>query len=124
MEHPDVKPSNVHVLKDGHIKLLDFGIAREGDWGGTKTGQILGTILYMAPEQLNGDPVDGRSDVYSAGILLFELLTYAGKTQACLFSTVDCGHKLIHGFLRNQDWFWCASVVNSFCGLKTHMPEA
>ncbi len=74
--HRDVKPANVMVLRDGHVKLLDFGIAREGDLGQTKTGQVMGTMWYMSPEQLNSEPVDGRSDVYSTGILFFELLAY------------------------------------------------
>ena len=73
--HRDVKPANVMVLKD-HIKLLDFGIARQGDLGQTKTNQLMGTMWYMSPEQLNGQIVDGRSDVYSTGILLFEVLAY------------------------------------------------
>jgi eukaryotic-like serine/threonine-protein kinase len=74
--HRDVKPANVMVLKDGHIKLLDFGIARQGDLGQTKTNQMMGTMWYMSPEQFEGKVVDGRSDVFSAGIMLFELLAY------------------------------------------------
>ena len=75
--HRDVKPANVMVLKDGHIKLLDFGIARQGDLGQTKTNQLMGTMWYMSPEQLNGQIVDGRSDIFSTGIMLFEALTYS-----------------------------------------------
>lgn len=75
--HRDVKPANVMVLKEDHIKLLDFGIARQGDLGQTKTNQLMGTMWYMSPEQLNGQVVDGRSDVFSTGILLFELLAYS-----------------------------------------------
>ena len=80
--HRDVKPANVQLLKDGHVKLLDFGIAREGNLGQTKTGQVMGTMTYMSPEQLNGEIVDGRSDVFSAGIMLFELLTYSLPFEA------------------------------------------
>jgi len=75
--HRDVKPANVMVLKDSHIKLLDFGIARQGDLGQTKTNQLMGTMWYMSPEQLNGQIVDGRSDVFSTGIMLFEVLAYS-----------------------------------------------
>jgi eukaryotic-like serine/threonine-protein kinase len=75
--HRDVKPANVMVRKDGRVKLLDFGIAREGDLGQTKTGQVMGTMWYMSPEQLNSESVDGRSDVYATGILLYELLAYS-----------------------------------------------
>jgi serine/threonine-protein kinase len=75
--HRDVKPANVHVLKDGSVKLLDFGIAREGNLDQIKTGQIIGTMSYMAPEQMNGEAVDHRGDIFSTGIMLFELLTYS-----------------------------------------------
>jgi serine/threonine-protein kinase len=74
--HRDIKPANVMVLQDGTVKLLDFGIARVSDNSMTKTGQIMGTINYMSPEQLRGQ-ADSRSDVFSAGVVLFELLTGA-----------------------------------------------
>ena len=78
--HRDVKPANVMLLKDGQVKLLDFGIARLGNSGHWRTetqkGQVMGTMSYIAPEQLNEEIVDGRCDVYSTGVMLFELLTY------------------------------------------------
>src|SRR4051812_17714564 len=73
--HRDIKPGNIMVLKDGSVKIVDFGIARISDNSMTKTGQIVGTINYMSPEQFNGHIVDGRSDIFSAGVLLYEFLT-------------------------------------------------
>ena len=76
MVHRDVKPDNVMVLKDGSVRLLDFGIAKSIDMQGlTATGTALGTPLYMSPEHLNAKIVDVRSDIYSAGVMLFFLLT-------------------------------------------------
>jgi serine/threonine protein kinase len=76
--HRDVKPSNVMLAKDGSVKLLDFGLARGAgiDMATlTRTGTIVGTPSYMSPEQFDTHGVDDRSDIYSLGILLFEMLT-------------------------------------------------
>lgn len=75
--HRDVKPANVIVQPDGVAKLLDFGIARQdkADRGLTRTGSVIGTIHYMAPERLRDHPFDGRSDLFSAGVMLYQLLT-------------------------------------------------
>src|SRR5579859_1658991 len=75
--HRDIKPANLMVLKDGNCKLVDFGIARIGDNSMTRTGQVVGTISYMSPEQINAQVVDGRADIFSAGVMLYELLTGA-----------------------------------------------
>src|SRR6185437_7791534 len=79
--HRDVSPSNILVSFDGAVKLLDFGIARVGHTSHTPrlvrtdTGQVKGTVGYMSPEQVDGDPVDARSDIYSLGVCLWELVT-------------------------------------------------
>jgi serine/threonine protein kinase len=75
--HRDVKPGNVIVQPDGVTKLLDFGIARQEKSDGhlTRTGHVIGTIQYMAPERLKNEAFDGRSDIFSVGIMMYQLLT-------------------------------------------------
>jgi serine/threonine protein kinase len=74
--HRDLKPQNVQIDKGGHAKIMDFGIARSGAARGlTGAGVALGTPQYMAPEQVEAKPVDARSDLYSLGIILYEMLT-------------------------------------------------
>ena len=82
--HRDIKPANILLLADGRVKVTDFGIARIDTAGMTLAGTVLGTPSYMSPEQCRGDPVDGRSDLFSAGAVLFELLSgerpFPGRT--------------------------------------------
>ena len=73
--HRDIKPQNVMLDRAGTVKVMDFGIARAGDSGMTEAGSILGTAQYLAPEQAKGHPVDERSDLYSVGVVLYEMLT-------------------------------------------------
>jgi len=74
--HRDVKPSNIMIQKDGHVKITDFGIARMASAAvRTQTGMVLGSPKYMSPEQVMGKLTDQRSDIFSLGILLYEMLT-------------------------------------------------
>jgi serine/threonine-protein kinase len=75
--HRDVKPQNIVVAPDGLVKVMDFGIARavERKKGMTQTGLVVGTPEYMAPEQLMGEPLDARVDLFAAGVVLYECLT-------------------------------------------------
>jgi eukaryotic-like serine/threonine-protein kinase len=74
--HRDVKPENVLLTTDGRLKVADFGLARaQAAVGQTRAGLLIGTVAYLPPEQVTGDSTGPRSDVYSAGVMLFELLT-------------------------------------------------
>src|SRR5260221_2161632 len=71
--HRDIKPANIFIQKDGQVKIMDFVVARLTTASMTGTGNIVGTADYMSPEQVKGSKVDGRSDVFSVGCMLFEL---------------------------------------------------
>jgi serine/threonine-protein kinase len=87
--HRDIKPANIMYEADtGSVKLTDFGIARITDSSKTKTGMVLGTPSYMSPEQLSGKKVDGRSDLFSLGVMLYQMasgrLPFSGDSMATL----------------------------------------
>jgi hypothetical protein len=92
--HRDIKPANILITEEGRAKIADFGIAKLNLAQFTLPGRVLGTPAYMAPEQLSGEPADGRSDLFSLGVLLYAMVT---------------GHSAFHG---NSATTVCFKVVN------------
>jgi eukaryotic-like serine/threonine-protein kinase len=94
--HRDIKPANVMITKEGVVKVVDFGIARVAENSKTKTGMLIGTFAYMSPEQFDGDHADERSDIWSFGVLLYELLCYqkpfVGESPAKLMRSISDHH--------------------------------
>ncbi|MBV9611651.1 MAG: serine/threonine protein kinase, partial [Acidobacteriaceae bacterium] len=106
--HRDLKPGNIMIRNDGYVKVIDFGIAKyieETNWhhpavrdtptpaGVTRTGAVVGTVAYMSPEQARGDHVDHRADLWSLGVILYEMLThrrpFAGVTETALVVAIQ-----------------------------------
>ena len=95
--HRDIKPANIMLLKTGAVKITDFGIARITATSQTRTGVVKGTPYYMSPEQFSGEKVDGRSDIFSLGIMLFQLLTgrlpfYGDNPPALMHQVINVTH--------------------------------
>jgi len=91
--HRDIKPANILINLDGQVKIVDFGLAKQkGVSGLTKSGAMMGTIPYMSPEQVKGDALDQRSDIFSAGVVLYELLTgnlpFKGESEFTLMTAI------------------------------------
>jgi serine/threonine-protein kinase len=86
--HRDIKPANIVVTKDDTIKVVDFGIARLVDTSRSQTGLLIGTVNYMSPEQVRGERVDGRSDIFSVGVMFYELLSGQRPFSGANFTAV------------------------------------
>jgi serine/threonine protein kinase len=101
--HRDINPENIMVRRDGYVKVLDFGLVKlteldDGDpaksarSNSTQAGTVLGTINYMSPEQARGQEIDGRTDVFSLGVVLYEMITgqlpFKGPTPASTFDAI------------------------------------
>ena len=90
--HRDIKPSNLIVLDDGTVKIADFGIARVEKSELTQAGTVLGTPPYMSPEQFTGQTLDGRSDLFSCGVILYQFLTgekpFTGSTNSIMYKVL------------------------------------
>ncbi len=91
--HRDVKPSNVIMTKSGRVKIADFGIARTDTTGLTMANSVLGTPMYMAPEQFMGRPIDHRVDLYGTGVVLYQLLAgrppFVGPPESLMYKVVN-----------------------------------
>jgi eukaryotic-like serine/threonine-protein kinase len=92
--HRDLKPANVMLLPDGTVKILDFGLAKQRDIDLTQSQMMLGTVSYMAPEQLFGNPFDARTDLWALGVVLYEMLTGVRPFEGRY--ALEIGHSIAH----------------------------
>ncbi|MBH0201494.1 MAG: serine/threonine protein kinase [Nitrospira sp.] len=104
--HRDIKPANIMLTTDGVVNIMDFGIAKMASSSKTQTNIVLGTPTYMSPEQISGKKVDGRSDIFSLGVVMFELLTgrppfLADNVSALLFAIAHTPHPSVKAIRPN-----------------------
>lgn len=122
--HRDIKPANVMLLADGGVKVMDFGVARLDSSTLTVLGTVVGSVRYMSPEQMMGDRVDGRADVFSLAAVAYEMLTgqapFPGKTVTEVVSRVVRG---AHVPLREADARMPEGLNNVFARAFTPKPE-
>ena len=92
--HRDIKPANIRLQEDNTVKIMDFGIARMGTSELTRSGYIIGTLQYMSPEQISGEQLDPRTDIFSTGVIAYELFTYSNPFNG--EHTVDIMYRLLN----------------------------
>lgn len=92
--HRDLKPGNVMLLPDGTVKILDFGLAKARDQSLSEPGARFGTVSYMSPEQIRGEALDGRADLWAVGVILFEMLT--GRKPFGGGEDISIAHAILH----------------------------
>lgn len=118
--HRDIKPHNIMVLKDGSVKVADFGIARITSSSNTLTREALGSVHYISPEQAKGGRVDERTDIYSLGVVLYEMLTAVHRltvSRRCPlpFSTSASDLRCLRSSTRISQRDWSRSPMHAMC---------
>lgn len=123
--HRDIKPENIMMLRNGHIKLMDFGIAKVHRANATQTGIFMGSPSYMSPEQIRGTDVDSRADIYSLSVLFYEILTgqlpFVGKSTAEVINRIMVGRYIAPKLLISELPTTLTEVIAK--GMQHHKDE-